>query len=187
MKIVAIAGSTRKASSNKKLLRVAEGVLKGLGAEVDVVDLKDLAIPLYDGDLEESAGRPAGVTTLRDKMAAAQGLLVVSPEYNRSVPPVLKNAIDWASRPPGPSVYQGKVVALMGASGGPYGTARVQPLWRATFGALGAWVVPGGVELANADDAFKDDGGQISLVNDRAYKAVVHLMEAFVVALKRFG
>lgn len=121
--ICAIAGSLRQASFNRALLRAAVE-LAPAGMELVVFDrLRDL--PHYDGDLE-AAGVPEPVAALRAAIGGADGLLIATPEYNYSIPGVLKNAIDWASRPASASVLAKKPCAIMGASGGPYGTVRGQ-------------------------------------------------------------
>jgi chromate reductase, NAD(P)H dehydrogenase (quinone) len=98
-KVLAFAGSTRRDSWNKKLLAVAVAETERAGAEVTVLDLRDLALPLYDGDLEAEEGLPAGALRLKELMKSHDGFLIASPEYNSSISAVLKNAIDWASRP----------------------------------------------------------------------------------------
>ena len=124
MRILAMAGSTRRDSFNRKLLAVGVKAAEAAGAEVEVIDLKELAIPLYDGDLEKEQGLPPGAQRLKDALAEAQGLLIATPENNHSIPAVLKNAIDWASRPPS-NALAGKTAALMAASTGGFGGVRV--------------------------------------------------------------
>jgi chromate reductase, NAD(P)H dehydrogenase (quinone) len=121
MKVLGISGSLRKGSYNSAALRAAQG-LAPQGMTIDIAEIGD--IPLYNEDVR-SDGLPSSVERLRGAIAAADALLVVSPEYNFSVPGVLKNAIDWASRPPN-QPFDGKPVAIMGASGGLFGTARAQ-------------------------------------------------------------
>jgi chromate reductase len=121
--IVGISGSLRKASYNSALLRAAAKLLPE-GVTLDTYDgLREL--PHYDADLD-GADAPASVVDLRNRVSAADGLLIATPEYNYSIPGVLKNAIDWASRPPGRSALQHKPIAIMGASGGLLGTVRGQ-------------------------------------------------------------
>src|SRR6185295_2879266 len=98
-KILAFAGSMRKDSFNKKLIRVAAEGARSAGAEVTLIDLKDFPLPVYDGDLEAAEGLPAGAKKLKELFLQNQGLLIASPEYNSSIPGTLKNAIDWVSRP----------------------------------------------------------------------------------------
>src|SRR4051794_12733755 len=112
--LLAFAGSLRRRSFNRGLIRAAVEVVPA-GIEIETFDLAP--IPLYNGDVEEQ-GLPQPVADFKDKIRAADALLIATPEYNYSIPGVLKNAIDWASRPPTPSPLQRKPVALMGASAG---------------------------------------------------------------------
>jgi chromate reductase len=121
MKIVGLSGSLRKGSYNSAALRAAQA-LAPEGAVIEIAEIGDL--PLYNDDIRE-AGYPAPVERLRRQIAEADAVLFVTPEYNYSVSGVLKNAIDWASRPPN-QPFDGKPVGIMGASGGLFGTARAQ-------------------------------------------------------------
>jgi len=121
LRFLGISGSLRKGSYNTALLKVATGLMPA-GATLEVFDIS--AIPLYNEDAK-AQGFPAPVQLLREKIAAADGLIFATPEYNYSTSGVLKNAIDWASRPPD-QPFNEKAVALMGASGGVLGTARAQ-------------------------------------------------------------
>ena len=156
MKILAFAGSMRAGSFNRKLLQAGIDALRPQ-AEIDHLDLRDLALPLYDGDLEEKEGLPAGAKAFKTRIAAAQGILLATPEYNHSVPGTLKNAIDWASRPPD-NPFRGKVVLLMGASPGQFGAVRGIAVVRASLIALFAHVLPQTVMLARADQGFDAEG-----------------------------
>jgi chromate reductase, NAD(P)H dehydrogenase (quinone) len=129
MRILGIAGSLREGSYNRALLRTARELLPE-GVELEEFDLRSL--PLYDGDVE-AAGDPEPVVALKEAIRGADALLIATPEYNRGVPGVLKNAIDWASRPPLASPLTGKPVAIMGASTGRGGTARAQEQLRAAL------------------------------------------------------
>jgi NAD(P)H-dependent FMN reductase len=126
--LVGIAGSLRNASFNVALLRAAADAMPD-GSELLIRSIR--GIPLYDGDLEAEKGIPETVTVLKDEIASADGLLLVTPEYNNSIPGPFKNAIDWLSRPPAdiPRVFGGKPVALMGASPGGFGTILSQNAW----------------------------------------------------------
>ena len=125
--LIGIAGSLRRHSYNRGLLRAAADVMP-VGATLEIAPID--AIPLYNGD-EEEHGVPAPVAALKQAIAAADGLLLVTPEYNNSIPGVFKNAIDWASRPPSdiPRVFRGKPVAVLGASPGGFGTVLAQNGW----------------------------------------------------------
>jgi chromate reductase len=154
--IVAIAGSLRQGSLNRRLLAAGVEAIRPHAA-VEVVDLKPLDLPLYDGDLEERAGPPPGARTLKEKIGAAHGILLATPEYNHSIPGVLKNAIDWASRPPG-NPFRGKVVLLMGASTGQFGALRGLAAVRIVLTALQAHVLPQTVMVPDAGAAFDPAG-----------------------------
>ena len=134
--VLGMAGSLRQNSFNAALLRAAAAVAPP-GCTVDIASIR--GIPLYDGDVEAATGIPAEVETLKDRIAAADGLLLVTPEYNNSIPGVFKNAIDWLSRPPQdiPRVFGGRPVALMGATPGGMGTAHAQTAWLPVLRALG--------------------------------------------------
>ena len=120
-KILAISGSLRKASTNTMALKAAQK-LAPAGVEITIADLSGL--PMYNDDVR-AAGEPASVSELKAKVKAADAILIATPEYIFSIPAVLKNALDWMSRPPEPP-FDGKPVAILGASPGPVGTARVQ-------------------------------------------------------------
>ncbi|GHG94526.1 NAD(P)H-dependent oxidoreductase [Comamonas sp. JC664] len=178
-RILAISGSLRTGSFNRKLLDIAAAHARSLGADVDVVDLKTLDLPIYDGDVEAKA-LPASVEALRERLGKAQGLLIASPEYNASIPGGLKNAIDWVSRPPG-GLFKEKWVAMMGATPGVFGTARMQPHLRQVMSSVGAYVLPSQVHMARVSDAFTPDG---KLKDEARQKEVEALAAALVSKLK---
>jgi NAD(P)H-dependent FMN reductase len=154
--ILGISGSLRKGSYNTALLRAAQKELPG------IIELGDIrGVPLYDGDVE-SAGIPDSVLHLKQQLAAASGLLLASPEYNNSVPGVLKNAIDWLSRPSGElkNVFRDKPVAVLGASPGGFGTVMAQSAWLPVFRSLGARHWSGGrLMVSGAGRLFDEHGG----------------------------
>jgi chromate reductase len=129
MRILGIAGSLREGSYNRALLRTARELLP---AGVELVEHEIGTLPFYDGDVE-AAGDPEAVVRFKQAIREANAVLIATPEYNRGVPGVLKNAIDWASRPPLASPLTGKPVAIMGASTGRGGTARAQEQLRAAL------------------------------------------------------
>jgi chromate reductase len=129
MRILGIAGSLREASYNRSLLRAARELMP---AGVELAEYEIGTLPFYDGDVE-AAGDPESVVRLKQAIRDADALLIATPEYNRGVPGVLKNAVDWASRPPLGSPLTGKPVAIMGASTGRGGTARAQEQLRAAL------------------------------------------------------
>jgi chromate reductase len=157
-RILAFAGSLRKSSLNRGLLRYAIDGAVAAGAQVEELPPEFLRLPLYDGDLEGNGRYPTDVETWRAKIGAADGLLIASPEYNHGVSGVLKNAIDWGSRPP--NVFGGKVAASFGITTGSWGTARSQMSLRLTLTPLGVWVVPKTVLVPHGVQAF-DETGQL--------------------------
>ncbi|MBA2482420.1 MAG: NAD(P)H-dependent oxidoreductase [Planctomycetes bacterium] len=173
-KILAFAGSTRTASWNKKLLAVAVAGARAEGAEVTSLDLRDLPMPLYDGDLEEREGIPPQAREFKRLLLAHQGLLIASPEYNSSITAVLKNAIDWASRAePGEAplaCFAGKIAGLVAASPGALGGLRGLVTVRSILGNIRVLVIPEQVAVSKAHEAFAADG---SLVDAKQRDAVV--------------
>jgi len=152
-----MAGSLRRQSYNSALLRAAESSMAD-GNEL-VIESID-AIPLYNGDDEAATGVPARATELKDALAAADGLLISTPEYNHAMPGVLKNAIDWLSRPAADRarVFGGLPVAIMGASPGRFGTALAQNAWLPVFRAVGANLWSGRLLVGGAAKLFDDQG-----------------------------
>ena len=136
MQIVGIAGSLRSASYNSALLRAATAECPA-GAKIQIESIR--GIPLYDGDLEAAQGIPARAAELKEQIAAADGLLLVTPEYNNSIPGVFKNAIDWLTRPAAdiPRIFGQRPVGLIGASPGAFGTISSQTAWLPIFRTLG--------------------------------------------------
>lgn len=157
LRLLALAGSLRTESLNRRLVREAAVLAGEAGAEVEQVDLRELALPVYDGDRETDSGLPEGAVRLREAIRRADGLLIASPEYNNSIPGPLKNAIDWVSRPP-EQPLRDHWAALMGASPGRFGAVRALVHLRQVLAALGVWVVPGQVAIPRARDAFDDTG-----------------------------
>lgn len=154
-RILGIAGSLRRASYNKGLLRAAQEVAPP-GVEVEIFDLAP--IPLYNADVE-AAGDPEPVRLFKERIRAADALLIATPEYNYAIPGVLKNALDWAGRPPADSPLRQKPVALIGASTGMFGTVRAQLALRQVFVYTESYVLPRPELLvANARDRFDADG-----------------------------
>ena len=160
--ILAFAGSVRKDSFNKKLVRIAADGAREAGIKVTVIDLKDYPLPLFDQDLETAEGLPENAQKLKKLFIDHQGLLIASPEYNSSITPVLKNALDWISRPAPNEVplaaFQGKVASLISASPGALGGLRGLVHVRAILGNLGVIVLPDQIAVPKAHDAFADDG-----------------------------
>jgi NAD(P)H-dependent FMN reductase len=158
--IVGISGSTRRGSFNSALLRTAAAAAPE-GAQLTIESIA--AIPLYNGDEEAAHGIPQPVARLKDAIAAADGLLLVTPEYNNSLPGVAKNAVDWLSRPGADigRVFGGKPVAIAGASPGGFGTVLSQNAWLPVFRTLGADLWPGRLLVSRAGTVF-DANGEIT-------------------------
>ena len=157
-RILGISGSLRAGSFNTALLRAAQQVA-GDGIAFDAVTLH--GIPLYDGDAEARDGLPAAVTTLKDRIIASDGVLLVTPEYNNGIPGVFKNAIDWLSRPAADiaRVFGDKPFALVGASPGGFGTILSQNHWLPVLKTLGVQLWAGNrLMVSRAGSAFDADG-----------------------------
>ncbi|WP_448204872.1 NADPH-dependent FMN reductase [Azospirillum sp. sgz302134] len=159
--LIGLSGSLRHGSLNTALLKAAAGSMPD-GAVLTIGSIR--GIPLYDGDLEAAEGIPRPVAELKDAIAAADGLLLVTPEYNNSIPGVFKNAIDWLSRPPAdiPRVFGGKPVALMGASPGGFGTILSQNAWLPVLRTLGAELWSEGRLLVSRAHTILGEDGTIS-------------------------
>lgn len=158
IRILGISGSLRAGSLNTALLRAAQS-LQVEGVELEVATLH--GIPLYDGDLEQREGIPAAVTALKDRILASQGVILATPEYNNSLPGVLKNTTDWLSRPPDDiaRIYGGRPFALIGASPSGFGTILAQNAWLGVLRHLGARYWSGGrVMVSRAGQAFDASG-----------------------------
>jgi chromate reductase, NAD(P)H dehydrogenase (quinone) len=156
--IVGVGGSLRRGSFNLMLLRAIADAMPP-GVIVEIASIRD--IPLYDADLESAGGIPAPVQQLKDQIAAADGLLIVTPEYNNAMPGVLKNAIDWLSRPPAdiPRVFRGRPAGVVGATPGMGGTILSQASWLPVLRVLG--VLPyfeGRVIISGAGKVFDETG-----------------------------
>jgi len=173
VRILGIPGSLRKHSHNRNLLRAAAKLLPE-GAELETLELE--GIPLFNEDVE--AEPPAKVVELKQRVRAADAILFVTPEYNYSVPGVLKNAIDWGSRPPRESAWRGKPAAIMGASIGTGATSRAQHHLRQILVALDMHPVgQPEVLIASAHERFDADG---NLTDERTIKLVGRLLERLV-------
>lgn len=173
VKIFGIAGSLRKQSYNRAALQAA-ATLVPKGHSLDIFDLA--GIPPFDQDEERQP--PQKVLELKAGIRATDAILIVTPEYNYSVPGVLKNAIDWASRPYGDSAWNGKPVAVMGASGGMLGTARAQYHLRQIFVFLNMYPLnQPEVMIANAQDKFDEHG---TLTDQKTKDKIHELLTALV-------
>ena len=155
--LAGIAGSLRKASFNRVLIASAKEAMPA-GSGLQVLSIDD--VPLYNGDIEAKSGLPDSVLQLRKQIAAADGIVISTPEYNASIPGVLKNVIDWLSRPveDEASVFAGKPLALMGATPGGLGTALSQAAWLPTLRNLRViyWTGGGNFLLSRASAEISD-------------------------------
>jgi chromate reductase, NAD(P)H dehydrogenase (quinone) len=180
MTIIGIAGSLRKNSFNAGLLRAAAEVVSP-ETHLEIASIRD--IPLYDGDIEESTGVPASVQYLKDKVAAADGLLLVTPEYNNSIPGVFKNVIDWMSRPPAdiPRVFTNRAVAILGATPGMGGTSLAQSAWLPVIRTLQMRPWFGGrLHVSGARQAFDAQGNLTDEKIRERLKAFMAGFEGFI-------
>lgn len=164
-KILAFSGSIRRDSWNRKLILLAADACRAAGAETTLIDLADYPLPLYNGDEEARDGLPDNALRLKALFKAHDALLIASPEYNSSVPPLLKNTLDWVSREwqgeSGLLPYQDKVAAILAASPGQYGGMRMLPHLRQILNTLGVVVLPGQFSLPHADRAFDEENGAL--------------------------
>jgi len=175
-KILGIAGSLRRGSFNAALLRAATELMPA-GSSLDTGTIQD--IPLYDFDLEQK-GIPQAVARLKEQIVAADGLLLVTPEYNNSIPGVFKNAIDWLSRPPSdaPRIFGGRAVTLIGASPGNFGTLSAQRAWLPVLRTLRTRPWFGAPLYVSGAAKVFDESGR--LTDEGVRRRLAELLEGFV-------
>ena len=175
--LIGVSGSTRKASFNSAVLRAAAALMPA-DSELRIESIA--GIPLYNGDEEDAHGVPDSVARLKDAIAGADGLLLVTPEYNNSVPGVTKNAFDWLSRPPSDiaRVFRGRPVAIAGATPGGFGTILSQNAWLPVFRTLGAEFWAGGRLMVARAGKLVDQSGEISDAATR--DSIAKFMSGFV-------
>ena len=165
-RILAFSGSSRIGSYNQRLVKIAAQAAEDQGAEVTLICLGDYPLPLFNEDAEKDFGPPQNATRLKNLFFRNDGLLIACPEYNSSITPLLKNTIDWVSRPaagePSLAAYQNKTAALLAASPGALGGLRGLVLVRAILGNIGVTVLPDQVAVGSAQTAFSPTG---SLLN----------------------
>lgn len=175
MKILVFAASLRKASLNKKLIRQVVEILKNIpNMNIDHADYRDFEMPIYDGDLEDKSGVPAGGLEFIRRIQSADAIIISTPEYNGGIPGTLKNAIDWASRV-NPIPFTGKPILLIGASIGKLGAVR--GLWhtRVPLEAIGAYVYPEMFGLSKAHQMFNEQGEFIDSKNRETLEQLIIL------------
>lgn len=192
IRLLVISGSARAGSLNLKLAHLAVQIARTGGAAVTELDLRELALPVYDGDLEAAAGVPPGATRLRAAILACDALLIVTPEYNGFPPPLLINAFDWLSRLPvaaptvsGLAATANKPVGLMAASAGALGGVRAINFLRQYLQmAFAMLVVPQQFALARANEAFDDAG---ALKDPKSFQAVGSVVRALAHLAEALG
>ncbi len=176
-RIIAFAGSSRKISYNKKLVKIAASGAESAGATVTLIDLADYPMPIFNEDLESTEGMPEQARKFKNLLIEHDGFLIASPEYNSAFSPLLKNAIDWASRSESDNelplvAYRGKVAAIMAASPGKLGGIRGLVFLRMLLANIGVFVIPDQQVIPQAFKAFDEDG---SLVDAKQQQAIVNL------------
>jgi NAD(P)H-dependent FMN reductase len=191
-RILAFAGSVREGSYNRMLAREAAGIAAEAGAEVTLADLSDYPMPLMNEDLEASEGMPPRAGAFKALLAGHDGFLIASPEYNGFVTPLLKNALDWASRGESPdepalSAFRGKTAAILSASPGNLGGLRGLWVLRILLSGLGVVVVPEQHAVGGAHDTFGEDGRLSGGRNRRAVKRAVEALVALTASMKNGG
>jgi chromate reductase len=166
-KIILISGSKRDGSLNTKLIQYAANILNDYdGIQSEIIDLSDYDMPIYDGDDEDNQGLPKTAAELKKKFQECDGFIMASPEYNGFFTPLLKNVIDWTSRPYGDenkdakATYKGKIAAIAACSPGGLGGIRGLPHLRTLLSGIGVHVVPTQTSIGNATSAF-DDNNQL--------------------------
>lgn len=182
--ILILPGSARRDSVNRKLAAVAAELVTEAGADAQLIDPADFPLPLFDADLEAAEGLPAAAKALKQKFLDADAVIFVSPEYNSSVTPLMKNFIDWVSRTesddePPLAAYKGKVAGLLAASPGALGGLRGLVHLRSILGNIGVLVVPKQFALGGAYGKFDDNGKPV----DGSVLAGVEAVVAEVIAV----
>ena len=186
-KILAFAGSARTDSYNHRLVQVAADGARAAGADVTVLNLKDFPLPIFDEDVEREA-TPENAAKLKQLFLDHDGLLISSPEYNSSITPLLKNTIDWVSRPvegePRLAAYRGKVAALMAASPGGLGGLRGLVHVRSILSNIGVIVLPDQLAVSGVFDAFDDDG---QLKDEKQQERVQNLGKSLAATINKLA
>ncbi len=187
-KLLFLAGSTRQASFNRKLAILAADIAREEDdADVTLLDLADYPMPIYNGDLEQEQGIPKPARELKQLFIDCDGFFIASPEYNSSIPPLLKNTLDWLSRKesadePPLAAYKGKVAALSAASPGGNGGLRGLVPLRMMLGNIGVHLIPQQLAVASAGDAFDDNG---KLKSDQQLQTLTGIVRELVRVSRR--
>ena len=172
IKLLFLAGSAREASLSKQVAKAASKLAKSESVQATFIDLFDFPMPIYDGDLEENEGLPENARKLKALFADSDGYMIVTPEYNGFFSPLLKNVIDWLSRPDNLDIgdpYSGKVAAIAAASPGTLGGIRALPTLRTLLSGIGVHVIPKQVSIGFASKAIDND----SLFADERQRAMM--------------
>lgn len=188
-KILAFAGSLRKDSYNKKLIKIAAAKAQDAGAEVTLIDLLDYQLPIYNQDIEDREGLPPNAIKIKELMWSHQGFLIASPEYNSSISGVLKNTIDWASRQATKeevylSCFIDKVVGIMSASPGALGGLRGLVHLRSILGNIFSIVIPQQKSIPQANEAFDSTG---NLKDPKQLKDIAELSKKLVLMVEKLS
>jgi NAD(P)H-dependent FMN reductase len=177
-RILVFACSLRRDSLNKKLARVAADAARAASADVTFLDLRELPLPIYDGDLEAAEGLPENAKRIKKLMKEHQGFLIACPEYNSSITPLFKNTIDWASRAepnePALACFKGKVAGIMSASPGNLGGLRGLLTTRAILAHMQVLVVPEQIAISKANEAFSAEGKLVDAKHQAGLEAVAN-------------
>lgn len=188
-KLLFLAGSARKGSINKKLAQLASHMAEDAGAEAHFIDLADYPLPLFCEDLEEAEGLPENVKKLKAMFIDSDGFFIASPEYNSGITPLLKNLIDWVSRPHTENekplaAYKGKIAALGAVTPGALGGIRALPNLRFILSNIGVHVIPDQVAVSNGFNAFDEDG---NLSDERQAEFLKATIETFIRTASSLG
>jgi chromate reductase len=184
LKILVIPGSLRSGSLNARLAAAAAYELAQSGVEVTRISLSDFPLPIYDGDLQARSGVPKNAINLKRMIGAHHGVLIVTPEYNSSVPALVKNTIDWVSRVQDPhetrgQVFRDRTFAIAAASGGRLGGTRALAALRLILSACHATVIPNQLALSFAEEAYDDMDRLKHSADSEGLKALVRQLIEF--------
>ncbi|NQY26359.1 MAG: NAD(P)H-dependent oxidoreductase [Piscirickettsiaceae bacterium] len=189
VKLLFLAGSARKDSINKKLAKLAAEIAQDAGAQVTYIDLKDFEMPIYDGDFEQENGVPDNAKKLKQLFSDHDGFFIASPEYNSSMSALLKNSLDWISRPheenEAPLIaFRGKVAALSAVSPGGLGGLRGLVPLRMMLGNIGVTVIPSQIAVSSGFQAFDEDG---QLGDDNQVRMLKATVDEFIKTANRLS
>jgi len=182
LRILGFAGSLRSGSYNKQIIKATLKITEEQGVKAEFLDLRDLNIPPYDADLQEKAF-PKGAQELKNKIRAADAILISSPEYNHASPGVLKNALNWSSRPYGEAAFDNKLVGFMSASPGRLGGAGALIDLRTSLNEMGAWVYPPTVSIPGVSRVLDKNG---NIADEDLVEIIKDFLSGLISWAKRF-